>query len=376
MDITVKRNIVDKLHALSAANALMQMDHARLLAKQEASQDNIGDIISKFTTIITVKETKIAQLQSELATKIDMPATNKIPVKSTLNYAEITKDPNRARPRNKSNNRSVAARSRSRINKRISILAEKRVSTPEKAYIFTPSEDFPALEAKKEVWNLVTKATRTPKIKSVTARNGNIILKPQDRESADILRSIANKHNIIKEDSARWPRVSIDQIDATLTSAEVTEQILDQNQDIFENVTHADIKPVFKRGPRTSPLTKWICEINPVLYPTFVKSNIYLGFNRCRVTRFEEITQCFKCLRHGHLANKCFEANQTCAHCSKSGHTGKECPSLASEPKCANCRGKHSAIDRSCSARTSALANLLQRTNYGDSANDQSMDLQ
>lgn len=221
---------------------------------------------------------------------------------------------------------------------------------------------------------MITKATKTPKIQSVTARSGKIIIKPQDRESADVLKSLAYNKEYIKEDTAKWPRVSIDQIDSSLTPSEVAEQLIAQNNDTLSVADPSDIIPVFKRGPRTSPIVKWICEINPSLYLALIKSNIYLGFNRCRVTRFEEITQCYKCLRHGHPANKCFENNKSCAHCAKSGHVIKDCPEASSEPKCANCRGKHLATDRSCSARTAALANLLKRTDYGVAGMDRNMD--
>lgn len=149
MDITVKRNIVDRLHALSTANALLQIDHARLMSKHEASHSNIGDIISKFTTIISEKEHEISQLKLQIANLTDTPP-NPNPVNPSPRYAEVTKT-NRARQRSKSKNRTEAARDQSRVQKRTNILAEKRTCAPEKAYIFTPSEEFPALQTKKEI---------------------------------------------------------------------------------------------------------------------------------------------------------------------------------------------------------------------------------
>lgn len=106
------------------------------------------------------------------------------------------------------------------------------------------------------MWTLITNATKTPKIKSVTARSGKIIMKPQDEESADVLRSIANNKKLIKEDTAKWPCVSIDQIDASLSPAEISEQLVTQNQDILSNANTTDIVPVLKRGSRTNPVTK------------------------------------------------------------------------------------------------------------------------
>lgn len=107
------------MHALSAANALMQIDHARLIDLHEASWSNIGDIIANYTTIIGEKESKINDLQAKLAELPDTPL-------------------------------NTDARSKSRLQKHMSILAVKRTSTPDTAYVFALSEDFPALQAKKK----------------------------------------------------------------------------------------------------------------------------------------------------------------------------------------------------------------------------------
>lgn len=118
----------------------------------------------------------------------------------------------------------------------------------------------------------------------------------------------------------RWPRVSIEPVDATLNPDEIANQLIAQNPDAFQSGKPTDIIPIFKRGSRDESTTKWICEVSQVLFHCITKTNMYLGFNRCRVQRFEEVTQCFKCLRYGHPASKCFKTVQSCAHCAGMGH--------------------------------------------------------
>lgn len=105
--------------------------------------------------------------------------------------------------------------------------------------------------------------------------------------------------------------------------------------------------------------------MNPKYYLKFEDTTLYIGFMRCRVSVYEEVTQCHICLRYGHPAAKCDEKEHVCAHCGRKGHKASDCPAAEAEPKCANCRGKHSARDKTCAARTSYLVGQVRRTDYG-----------
>lgn len=144
-------------------------------------------------------------------------------------------------------------------------------------------------------------------------------------------------------------------------------EILAQNPElvIAEVTEEVVIRPVFKSGPRQRSTTNWVVEVNPAYYGKFEDTTIYLGFMRCRVSTYEEVTQCHMCLRHGHPAAKCFERDSLCAHCGRKGHKALECPAAETEPTCVNCRGKHNARDRTCSARTAFLLSQVRRTDYG-----------
>jgi len=81
---------------------------------------------------------------------------------------------------------------------------------------------------------------------------------------------------------------------------------------------------------------------------------------RCRTNAYEEVTQCHMRLRHGHPAAKCYEKDQVCSHCGRKGHKALDCPAAEADPTCVNCRGKHSARDKTCSARTAYLVGQVE----------------
>lgn len=132
--------------------------------------------------------------------------------------------------------------------------------------------------------------------------------------------------------------------------------------DIPDGSANEVFQPVFKRGQRDRPTINWVVEVTPALFQKLQSGHLYIGFSRCRTTTFEEITQCFRCLKFGHPATRCLEPKESCAKCSRSGHKAADC---SNEPRCINCSGLHNALDKSCSSRTRALVNQMKRIDYG-----------
>jgi len=86
---------------------------------------------------------------------------------------------------------------------------------------------------------------------------------------------------------------------------------------------------------------------------------------RCRLSVHGEVTQCYLCLRYGHLAVKCHEQTKICAHYGRKGHISEDCAAADADPSCSNCGVKHNARDKSYSARTNYLLSVVSRTDYG-----------
>ena len=63
-----------------------------------------------------------------------------------------------------------------------------------------------------------------------------------------------------------------------------------------------------------------------------------------------QVQQCFNCYAYGHLAKVCTRKAK-CGYCSNESHIGgdRNCPErTGGAPKCINCKGRHTAWDRSC----------------------------
>lgn len=55
--------------------------------------------------------------------------------------------------------------------------------------------------------------------------------------------------------------------------------------------------------------------------------------------------RCINCQRLGHTKNHCRRNEPTCSRCSESGHMSRDCQK---DPKCINCGGDHTSMNRKC----------------------------
>uniref|UniRef100_A0A8D8ZC69 CCHC-type domain-containing protein n=1 Tax=Cacopsylla melanoneura TaxID=428564 RepID=A0A8D8ZC69_9HEMI len=88
------------------------------------------------------------------------------------------------------------------------------------------------------------------------------------------------------------------------------------------------------------------------------RGKIKLGWMYCTIDRLIEPTQCFRCLKHGHLSRDCRLSRgrvvNKCRKCLGEDHISKDCTAL---PKCADCSGEHVTGRMSCTV----FRNLVQR---------------
>ena len=107
-------------------------------------------------------------------------------------------------------------------------------------------------------------------------------------------------------------------------------------------------KKVWKRGERghTTQNSVYL----KLEFINEVPEAVFIGRIRYPVEAYTaEPTQCYKCLRFGHIADDC-RSDVKCMHCGTSGHK-KNDNVCASRPKrCANCEGPHPATYRGCIA--------------------------
>jgi hypothetical protein len=77
--------------------------------------------------------------------------------------------------------------------------------------------------------------------------------------------------------------------------------------------------------------------------------------------RAYRVKQCFRCYNYGHIGTQC-NASQICGHCTEQ-HETRNCRQRGAEgftPRCAVCKGAHTAWSNACPARKKELGRVQQ----------------
>lgn len=382
MTVEVTRNLFTKLDELDTAVTDLVIENLQLRSQVEEARKSaeicVGAAAAQFGTELRLREAAHEQTLEAVVTRYaekealrqqdaeargpqtERVITQEAPAETFAQVARIARPPTTTASRKP--DRSV-----SRATKRNKALKEAKQAEHIPAFIIKSCGGKDPKEVRNVVWKKVANQQVQPKCQSIIAKDGRVIIKPLNRETADVLKSLAQTSTLIVEDSLRWPRVIFKGVQADARPEELQSAIISQNShlNINEDVTEEVLRPIFKHGRRDMDTTNWVMEVNPKYFDRFEDTTVYIGFMRCKAVAFEEVTQCHICLKYGHPASKCQGTDPKCTHCSRAGHRAAECPAAEGDPICANCRGKHSARDKTCSARTAYLLGLAKRTDYG-----------
>ncbi|VVC46436.1 Zinc finger, CCHC-type [Cinara cedri] len=345
----------ESISDLLAANASL---NGRL---SESRAQNAG-LVAQFAAVLSEREAACA---AKIATALkSRPVTEVLHTSAPQTFANVTRV-GRKKSRSRSRN---TARQKSKSAARAKKLLESRSGPPEEAFVVTPTADKDVTACKNELWSVIKKHNSAPRIHSIVGKSGRLIIKPQDKETTDLLKKIGRSKTCnLTADTPLLPRLRFDHVDREIDPKELSDLVALQNLELnVDPVDAADfISPVFRTGPMEGVSASWVCSINPKYYSSLLALPIFVGLMRCQVTKFDRVTQCYRCFRFGHPVAYCKEVDAACVHCAKAGHLVADCPSASLPPRCANCGGSHSATDVLCSARTAFQANLLRRTDFG-----------
>lgn len=226
LNVDTKRSILEKISELQNLVANIGSSYTVLQARLDEARLVPPTLVKRFAQTLAERDSSFdVRLADYVNTHLLLPPPLETPTADNANpkapsYADkassrasrlTVKTTNDASlPHSKS---KATARSRSRVKKGLEKLASSRVIPTAPAFILESSSGKTASEAQAELWTEVCKITRTPKVTTIKARNGNLVLKPQDRETADILKGLARaKSHSLREDVPRRPRVKIDNI--------------------------------------------------------------------------------------------------------------------------------------------------------------------
>lgn len=169
-----------------------------------------------------------------------------IPMPEVHSFASATRAGRKA-TRSASRGKRMKSKSAARAKK----LGESRALPPVDAFIVTPPQDKSANTCKKELWTLIAKHLPSPRIHSVIGKSGRLVLKPRNKESADVLRKISKARSYnLHPDPPLLPRLRFDNIDRDLSPDDIPTQLISQNPELIVAASDASdfvtpsLKPV------------------------------------------------------------------------------------------------------------------------------------
>lgn len=200
----------------------------------------------------------------------------------------------------------------------------------------------------------------------------------ESQSQLEIIQKLCDKIPTLKTDNPRkrLPLLMVSGIHKTVPKDDLVDLICSQNPEIG---AEADISLKFIKANKNEFLYNAVVTVDPVTRKRLLeKMRVNVESQRVHVRDFSPFTQCFNCLKYGHIQTKCPATNAVCALCGKEGHSGKDCIYKENEPNCRNCQeyneknntGKkhpvnHKGTDLNCECILAAIRSIQLNTDYG-----------
>ncbi|XP_047995545.1 uncharacterized protein LOC125233535 [Leguminivora glycinivorella] len=211
-------------------------------------------------------------------------------------------------------------------------------------------------------------------------KNGGVIISTDSKDDIEKLKSTfksTSPNLTIDEPLKRRPRIILLGVPSAMREQEVYSCLYEQNiVDKFPELTReefiASIKLSHKSGKKDLETCNYIIEVPANIRRALISQNrAFINWSSCLVKDFTTLTRCLKCHFYGHAAKTCRQPELTCGHCSNLGHSDKECPNKAEDPKCATCslfkkQSHHQTGDPDCPVRKMAERRYINSIDYGE----------
>lgn len=243
--------------------------------------------------------------------------------------------------------------------------------TPEDTEQYSSSE-----KTKEKVKELITPVETNLRVRNLRRIQGNgILVETENKENVEALLASEKLKRAglnVGLPQKKNPRIIIFDVPEMESDDKIIQAIIDQNTNEEEGKKlRREMKIAFKTGVKDKQSNNVIIDVSKNARDIIIKKDrIYVGWNCCKVQDYLAVTRCYKCQGFGHTTKYCRSSNETCGHCSESNHSFKNCPNKAKPAVCSNCKKQgrssdHCVTSKECPAYSSALNQLILRTDYG-----------
>lgn len=141
------------------------------------------------------------------------------------------------------------------------------------------------------------------------------------------------------------PRLIIRDVPTDMDREAFVSCLISQN---LRGLAVEDIKVIYRFSANGRKASSIVVEVSPEIRKRLMEQGrVYIGWASCYVSDHLRVTQCFRCLRFGHIAKDCSADKDTCGHC-RGEHETRSCRNRKSVPTCHNCSvAKLSTVDHS-----------------------------
>ena len=183
---------------------------------------------------------------------------------------------------------------------------------------------------------------------------------------------------MVTEPKKILPKMTVVGIPSTFQNDEIINSIREKNPKIREMMDGGSVLTLLFVKDRASDKLV-VFKMSPDIRNFIVRAQgyLYVGLSRCRAYDRFWITQCYHCLKFGHIAARCGRKDKDpiCGHCSQN-HETRRCSNKESV-RCANCSDaripheqlNHSALSRNCPAFAAQRRILMSNTDFVSSKN-------
>ncbi|XP_039313845.1 uncharacterized protein LOC105203452 [Solenopsis invicta] len=241
---------------------------------------------------------------------------------------------------------------------------ERSTISGKEVVLIKPETEAEDLRTNKEIKEQVIKSLRHVKerlkIRSIKQmRRKGLIIEVDSKKDVEALSKVdlSKKQLKIEQPKKFLPSLIVYDVEKELKEDEILQNLINKNFDHLSDVELDKLKEVVKvryRYRNRENRLNWIIQM-PGKYLSYIvnKGRVYMQWQTYRAREYINISRCFKCHSHGHVAKICTNPDQLCEICGSKEHLKKECDKTE-EPRCMNCirtrrkENRHSVRSKDC----------------------------